>query len=87
VNIGNIWLGVGFAGQLLFFLRFVVQWIVSENKKESVIPLSFWYFSIGGAAILLVYAIWRKDPVFIAGQSCGFVVYFRNIVLIKRKSE
>ncbi len=78
----QVWLIIGFAGQFFFFSRFLVQWIVSERKKESVIPLSFWYFSVFGGMILLCYAIHRKDPVFIAGQSVGLIVYFRNLWLI-----
>ena len=69
----------------MFFSRFLVQWIVTERRKESVIPLSFWYFSLGGAALLLSYAIYRQDPVFILGQSFGFFVYTRNLIFIYRK--
>ena len=81
----TIWIVVGFLGQFLFFMRFLIQWLVSERKKESVIPLGFWYCSIGGGLILLAYAIYRKDPVFIAGQSCGILIYTRNLYLIQRK--
>lgn len=80
----TIWLALGFLGQLLFSARFVVQWIVSERKRASFIPYSFWWFSIGGGALLLAYAIWRVDPVYILGQSLGLVVYVRNLVLIRR---
>jgi len=76
------WLTLGFGGQILFFLRFFVQWIATERKKESVVPISFWYFSIGGAVLLLVYAIHRKDPVFILGQSMGIFIYGRNLYFI-----
>jgi len=79
------WLIVGFAGQFLFFLRFFFQWLVSEKKKKSVIPVSFWYFSIFGGVILLIYAIYRKDPVFILGQSLGVFIYARNLYFIHRK--
>ena len=79
------WLGVGLFSQLLFFSRFLVQWIASEIKKESVIPVSFWYLSILGGLGLLVYSIYKKDPVFIVGQSLGVLIYLRNLVLIKRK--
>jgi lipid-A-disaccharide synthase-like uncharacterized protein len=82
-----VWLSVGFLGQACFFMRFLVQWIVSEKKEESFIPVVFWYFSLGGAMLLLSYAIWRKDPVFIIGQSFGFVVYIRNLILINRKKN
>lgn len=77
-----IWIMVGLGGQIMFMMRFLVQWIVSEKARKSVIPVSFWYFSIGGAAILLAYAIWRQDPVFILGQSLGFFIYARNLWLI-----
>jgi len=81
------WLIIGFLGQALFGARFIIQWIVSEKKGESTIPLSFWYCSIGGAVVLLTYAIHRQDPVFIIGQSLGSVVYIRNLVLIDRKRK
>ena len=81
----KFWLAIGFLGQAMFFSRFLVQWIVTERRKESVIPLSFWYFSLGGAALLLSYAIYRQDPVFILGQCFGFFVYTRNLIFIYRK--
>lgn len=81
----NYWVAFGFAGQLLFSLRFLVQWVASEKKKESHIPLAFWYLSLSGSIILLIYAIQRRDPVFIVGQSTGFIVYIRNLMLIHRK--
>ena len=77
-----IWILVGLGGQVLFMMRFVIQWIVSEKAKRSVIPVAFWWLSIGGAVILLAYAIWREDPVFILGQSLGFFIYARNLWLI-----
>jgi lipid-A-disaccharide synthase-like uncharacterized protein len=80
----TLWLGVGFLGQLLFTARFVVQWITSERRGKSVIPLSFWWLSIAGGATLFIYALWRQDPVFIFGQGMGFVVYLRNLILIRR---
>ena len=79
------WIAFGFAGQLLFSLRFLVQWVASEKKKESHIPIAFWYLSLCGSLILLTYAIQRRDPVFIVGQSTGFIVYIRNLMLIYRK--
>jgi len=79
-----IWIGIGFLGQSLFFGRWVVQWITSEKKAESQVPLSFWYMSLIGGLITLAYAIYRKDPVFIAGQGVGSVVYIRNLMLINR---
>jgi lipid-A-disaccharide synthase-like uncharacterized protein len=75
----------GIAGQLLFALRFIVQWVASERKGESIIPIYFWYLSLIGSMILLAYAIFRRDPVFILGQSTGFIVYTRNLMLIYRK--
>jgi len=81
----HYWLYLGFAGQLLFGLRFVVQWVASERKGESIIPIYFWYLSLVGSIILLGYAIFRRDPVFILGQCTGFIVYTRNLMLIYRK--
>lgn len=81
----SFWVAFGLIGQLCFSVRFVLQWIASERKGESVIPNAFWYFSILGSLILLSYAIYRKDPVFILGQSFGSVVYLRNIMLIRKK--
>lgn len=76
---------LGFAGQSLFALRFLLQWVASERKGESVIPIYFWYLSLIGSSIVLVYAIFRRDPVFILGQSGGFLIYIRNLMLIYRK--
>ena len=90
INIGkplDFWLIFGFVGQLCFTMRFAVQWYVTERKKESVIPISFWFYSIMGSAILLIYAIYRKDPVFILGQAFGFLVYFRNLHFIYKKRK
>jgi lipid-A-disaccharide synthase-like uncharacterized protein len=81
----QLWLGVGFAGQILFTSRFLVQWIASERRRESVIPLAFWWLSIAGGVTLFSYALWRQDPVFILGQGMGLVVYARNLVLIARR--
>jgi lipid-A-disaccharide synthase-like uncharacterized protein len=81
----TIWVVVGLAGQALFFARFFVQWVASEREGRSVVPLAFWYLSIAGAVILLSYAIYRRDPVFILGQSCGFLIYARNLFLIRRE--
>jgi lipid-A-disaccharide synthase-like uncharacterized protein len=85
MNAEILWITVGFLGQFLFFLRFFTQWLASEKKKGSVIPVSFWYFSIFGGFILLIYAIYRKDPVFIIGQACGLLIYARNLYFIYRK--
>jgi len=81
------WVLFGFLGQAIFAARFIVQWIVSEKKKESVVPISFWYFSIGGGIVLLIYAIYKKDPVFMIGQAAGLVVYTRNLMLIMKKKN
>ncbi len=81
----NTWIAVGFLGQAMFFGRFLVQWIVAERKRESIVPVSFWYLSIAGGLILLAYAVHRRDPVFIAGQSFGAIVYVRNLMLIRQK--
>lgn len=80
----TLWLIVGFAGQTVFTGRFVLQWLYSEFKRRSVIPVGFWYLSMLGSALLLSYAIYREDPVFIIGQSFGFLVYLRNLQLIAR---
>jgi lipid-A-disaccharide synthase-like uncharacterized protein len=83
----TLWLAVGFVGQLAFTGRFVLQWLYSEYKKRSMIPVGFWYLSIVGSALLLAYAIYREDPVFIVGQSFGFIVYLRNLQLIAKHRE
>ena len=75
---------VGFAGQGLFAMRFILQWLSSEKQAKSVIPVAFWYFSIGGGAVLLIYAIWRQDPVIICGQGLGLFIYLRNLYFIRR---
>ena len=83
----NLWLIVGLIGQTAFFLRFLIQWLVSEKKGESTIPVAFWYLSLAGGLILFCYAIHKKDPVFIIGQSSGILVYVRNLVLVRRCSS
>jgi lipid-A-disaccharide synthase-like uncharacterized protein len=82
---GKIWLAIGLLGQLLFTSRFLVQWIASERRRQSIVPTAFWWLSLGGAALLLAYALYRRDPVFILGQAFGFVVYTRNLILIGRR--
>lgn len=77
-----VWLAVGFAAQLMFSMRFIVQWIASERAQRSIVPEMFWYFSVAGGALLLAYAIYRVDPVFILGQGMGLLIYARNIHLI-----
>ena len=79
------WVLVGFIAQIFFTMRFLVQWIASERVGKSVIPLAFWWFSIGGGVLLLIYALYRRDPVFIAGQGFGVFVYLRNLYLVMRE--
>jgi lipid-A-disaccharide synthase-like uncharacterized protein len=76
------WALLGFVAQTLFMMRFMVQWLASERAKKSVLPVAFWFFSIAGGVLLLIYSIQRKDPVFIAGQALGIVIYVRNLWLI-----
>lgn len=86
-HLRNPWIIVGFAGQVAFSMRFLIQWIVSERQKRSVIPISFWYLSLVGSGLLLTYALYKADPVFILGQSFGFIVYFRNLHLLGRSRK
>ena len=86
-NLELIFLIIGFLGQGLFASRFIIQWIYSESKGESSIPLAFWYLSIFGGLGLLTYAIFRKDPVIISGQLFGIFIYLRNLILIYRKKK
>jgi lipid-A-disaccharide synthase-like uncharacterized protein len=83
----SMWIAIGFVGQGLFTSRFLIQWIYSEKKRKSVIPTAFWYFSLAGGVTLLAYAMYRKDPVFIAGQATGVVVYLRNLMLISKERK
>jgi lipid-A-disaccharide synthase-like uncharacterized protein len=78
----KIWLGIGFGGQVVFGLRFIVQWIATERRKKSVIPIGFWYLSLAGSIILLAYAIHQRDPVFILGFSLNMIIYLRNLYFI-----
>jgi len=78
------WVGFGLFGQAMFFMRFFIQWIASERQKRSVVPLPFWYFSVAGGVMLLVYACYKDDIVFILGQAGGLLIYMRNLVLIYR---
>jgi lipid-A-disaccharide synthase-like uncharacterized protein len=86
VFVGNADWGViiGYIAQILFAMRFVVQWIASERAGRSVVPTAFWFFSIGGGIMLLGYALYRKDPVFIIGQAFGVFVYLRNLQFVMR---
>jgi lipid-A-disaccharide synthase-like uncharacterized protein len=81
------WVVVGLFGQAMFSMRFLVQWISSERAKRSVMPIAFWYFSIAGGLILLTYALYRRDPVFIIGQSSGLFIYLRNLWLIRAEKR
>ena len=80
----DAWVLLGFVAQGFFTLRFVVQWIASERARKSVIPLSFWLFSLGGGVLLFAYALYRRDPVFIVGQGFGVFVYLRNLHFVLR---
>jgi lipid-A-disaccharide synthase-like uncharacterized protein len=82
----QVWLIVGFTGQLFFTARFLVQWLTSERARRSIVPKAFWYFSIGGGITILCYAIHREDPVFIVGQASGLLIYLRNIYFLSRES-
>lgn len=83
----NYWVLFGLLGQLAFSLRFIVQWLVSERRKESVVPVVFWYLSLLGGSILFIYALYKQDIVFIIGQGSGLIVYIRNLILISRKKK
>ena len=84
MKIETLWIVLGLLGQALFTLRFLVQWLRSEREQRSVVPVAFWYLSLGGGLVLLLYAIHRRDPVFTLGQATGLVVYLRNLRLIHR---
>ena len=83
----KLWLGIGLLGQACFTSRFLIQWIASERQKKSVVPALFWYCSIVGGGLLLAYALYRKDPVFICGQLTGLIVYARNLMFIMREQR
>ncbi|HUJ47103.1 MAG TPA: lipid-A-disaccharide synthase N-terminal domain-containing protein [Rhizomicrobium sp.] len=87
ITVDHVWLLVGFLGQALFASRFILQWFKSEMEGRSVIPVNFWYCSLGGGVVLLAYAIHKLDPVFILGQASGLIVYGRNLYLIFRERE
>ncbi|MGY0395257.1 lipid-A-disaccharide synthase N-terminal domain-containing protein [Fusobacterium sp.] len=78
---------IGLLGQIFFSIRFLVQWLASEKAKKSVIPFSFWIFSLLGSLNLLIYAIYRKDPIFILGQLPNLLIYSRNIWLIRKRGK
>ncbi len=83
----DFWLVLGFTAQGLFAARFLVQWVISEHRKESVVPPAFWFLSLSGGLLLFIYAVHRMDPVFILGQGSGLFIYVRNIMLIYRKGK
>ena len=80
----TFWLAIGFLGQALFTARFLMQWVVSEQQRDSVVPVAFWWFSLLGGTALLAYAIFRRDPVIITGQGMGLFVYTRNLMLVSK---
>ena len=82
-----VWLSVGLLAQLMFSMRFIVQWIASERARQSIVPEVFWYFSLAGGALLFAYAVYRMDPVFMLGQGSGLLIYARNIHLITKEKE
>ncbi|MBL4599740.1 MAG: lipid-A-disaccharide synthase N-terminal domain-containing protein [Rhizobiaceae bacterium] len=86
-NTEILWLAVGFGAQMMFSMRFLIQWIASEKARASIVPETFWYFSFVGGAMLLVYAIYRVDPVFIMGQATGLLIYSRNIYFIQKNKS
>jgi lipid-A-disaccharide synthase-like uncharacterized protein len=79
----TVWLIIGFTGHAFFAMRFVVQWLYSERHRRSLVPTTFWYFSLVGGAILLSYAIYKRDPVFIVGQAMGLFIYMRFLYLAR----
>lgn len=85
--IWNVWTAIGFAGQACFFMRFVIQWLASERKKTSVIPPAFWFLSLAGGMIVLVYGIHRRDSVIIVGQIPGLFLYSRNLWLMRQSAR
>jgi lipid-A-disaccharide synthase-like uncharacterized protein len=78
----DLWVAFGLFGQLLFGSRFIIQWISSERRKQSHIPVMFWYISLAGGIVTAIYAVHRRDPVFVIGQASGLIVYVRNLMLI-----
>ena len=87
MTMDQVWLGIGLLGQAMFSARFLIQWIASERRKESVVPTPFWYFSIGGGLTLFAYAVYRQDPVFILGQGAGVFIYARNLYFIRARKR
>lgn len=85
--IGVAWVALGLLGQVLFTGRMIVQWLTSERSKQSVVPVSFWWMSLTGATMLIIYFIWRQDIVGILGQATGWLIYVRNLVLIYKPRQ
>ena len=83
----RLWLWVGLLGQAFFSMRFIVQWVASERRRESVFPVAFWFFSLCGGLTLFTFAVYRLDPVFIMGEGAGVLIYLRNLYLIGRKQR
>lgn len=83
MDTASAWLAVGLGGQALFSMRFIVQWLESERARRSIVPVAFWYLSLGGGALLTLYALWRRDPVFVVGQATGLFVYPPNLWLLR----
>jgi lipid-A-disaccharide synthase-like uncharacterized protein len=81
---GYVWVGLGLLGQVLFTGRMIVQWLVSEKSKKSVVPPMFWWMSLGGSTMLMIYFLWRRDPIGLLGQSFGWFIYVRNLWMIYR---
>jgi lipid-A-disaccharide synthase-like uncharacterized protein len=86
-TVEKIWLAVGFSGQAIFTMRFLVQWMASERKRDSVVPVAFWWLSLFGGMTLLSYASYKRDPVIITGQAMGVLIYTRNLMLVAKKKK
>jgi lipid-A-disaccharide synthase-like uncharacterized protein len=86
-KVADPWFALGIVGQLMFSGRFLVQWLVSEKQSKSVVPIAFWYFSIGGGICLFVYGIKQAEPIIILGQSIGLLIYARNLYFIRRERK
>jgi lipid-A-disaccharide synthase-like uncharacterized protein len=87
MSVDTLWVGAGLAGQALFGARFLVQWLYSEARGKSVIPGVFWYLSVAGGVILLTYAIHRREPVFIIGESITLLIFLRNLQMLHKRTD
>ncbi|MFC5067079.1 lipid-A-disaccharide synthase N-terminal domain-containing protein [Flaviflagellibacter deserti] len=85
--LSSLWMLVGIGGQALFSARFLIQWLASEKRGESTTPVAFWFFSLGGGVLLMIYALHVGDPIFMAGQGFGLAVYLRNLHLIRKRAK